>query len=126
MLPALQPSRPKQPQPTHPHHPSYTQTRALHDSASSQHQSPRTSSNSPSTRTTNQTSQSQTHTMPTRPTPYAGSYNSAIRHPVFFTSQLRKLPFPVPQVGSLASNPVASGYVEERRRDMSTGTGTKL
>jgi hypothetical protein len=52
-------------------------------------------------------------------------YDSAIRHPVFFTQNLKKPPFPIPQVASQGWNPVASGYVMEQRRVQVTGK-TKL
>jgi len=48
--------------------------------------------------------------------PFAASkafYDSAVRHPVFFTTQLRKPPFPMPQLPTKGWNPVASGYVKE-------------
>jgi len=43
-------------------------------------------------------------------------YDSAVRHPVFFTEQLRKPPFPLPENASQGLNPVAHGYITENRR----------
>ncbi|OCK90239.1 uncharacterized protein K441DRAFT_580025 [Cenococcum geophilum 1.58] len=54
-------------------------------------------------------------------------YDSAIRHPVFFTEQLRKPPFPLPENASHGLNPVAHGYITENRRpDAGTGGRIKL
>ncbi|KAI9789717.1 MAG: hypothetical protein M1835_001481 [Candelina submexicana] len=39
------------------------------------------------------------------------NYNSAIRHPVFFTERLRKPPFPLPAQANRGSSPVVFGYV---------------
>ena len=63
--------------------------------------------------------------------PAKSAYDAATRHPVFFTSSLRKLPFPMLDVGGMGWSPVASGYVVERGRrqgsvGMGRGTGTKL
>lgn len=52
-------------------------------------------------------------------------YDSAIRHPVFFTQNLKKPPFPIPQVASQGWNPVANGYIMEQRRADAPGK-TKL
>ncbi|OCK78865.1 hypothetical protein K432DRAFT_383562 [Lepidopterella palustris CBS 459.81] len=54
------------------------------------------------------------------------SYDSAIRHPVFFTEQLRKPPFPLPEMASLGVNPAAHGYILENRRPDATVGQTKL
>ncbi|OCL11677.1 hypothetical protein AOQ84DRAFT_286716 [Glonium stellatum] len=54
-------------------------------------------------------------------------YDSATRHPVFFTEQLRKPPFPLPEDASRGLNPVAHGYITENRRpDAGTGGRIKL
>ncbi|CBX93996.1 predicted protein [Plenodomus lingam JN3] len=52
-------------------------------------------------------------------------YDSAVRHPVFFTSNLRKPPFPIPQAASQGWNPVANGYIHEQRKAEAIGK-TKL
>ncbi|KAF4556428.1 Hypothetical protein D9617_1g083060 [Elsinoe fawcettii] len=38
-------------------------------------------------------------------------FNSAIRHPVFFTSQLQRPPFPTPPFRPEYVNPAATGYI---------------
>jgi hypothetical protein len=54
-------------------------------------------------------------------------YDSAVRHPVFFTDQLRKPPFPIPEMASRGFNPVASGYIVETKKVDGTGVPkTKL
>jgi hypothetical protein len=54
-------------------------------------------------------------------------YDSAVRHPVFFTEQLRKPPFPIPTVATYGWNPVASGYIfEQRRAEANSIPRTKL
>lgn len=54
-------------------------------------------------------------------------YDSAIRHPVFFTQQLRKPPFPIPNMASHGWNPVASGYIVETMKPKTDGAvKTKL
>lgn len=52
-------------------------------------------------------------------------YDSAIRHPVFFTQTLKKPPFPIPQVASQGWSPVASGYIAEQKKIEANGR-TKL
>jgi hypothetical protein len=64
-------------------------------------------------------------TTPFQPPPHA-LYNSAIRHPVFFTQNLRKPPFPIPQIASQGWSPVASGYIMEQQRAMNAEPKTKL
>ncbi|KAG9194685.1 hypothetical protein G6011_04720 [Alternaria panax] len=120
MLPSLQPSRPK-PHQQQPSAPSFAhqQRRAAHPpSQASQRpatQPPNPLPNTPRPR-------SQIEAMPpfgppkTPATFFTPVYDSAIRHPVFFTQNLKKPPFPIPQGASQASNPVASGYVMEQRR----------
>ena len=54
------------------------------------------------------------------------SYNSATRHPVFFTPDLRKAPFPLPIFPAAGFHPVATGYVLEQRKVLSDGSATKL
>lgn len=62
--------------------------------------------------------------------PMAASYDSAHRHPVFFTERYRKPPFTLPDGGGAGGifNPVAQGYIfEGSRRPGSTVEGrTKL
>lgn len=54
-------------------------------------------------------------------------YDSAVRHPVFFSEQLRKPPFPIPQMGSQGFSPIASGYIVESKKVEGNGTvRTKL
>jgi hypothetical protein len=54
-------------------------------------------------------------------------YDPSTRHPVFFTEQLRKPPFPIPQYATQGVNPVAFGYVLDARRvDAAAGGRTKL
>jgi len=43
-------------------------------------------------------------------------YDSALRHPVFFTPHLKKPPFPLPQEASQGWSPVANGYVLENMK----------
>ncbi|KAF2688218.1 hypothetical protein K458DRAFT_294350 [Lentithecium fluviatile CBS 122367] len=130
MLPALQPSRPKAPQqlsqPTYTH----IQTRAVHETPQPYTQPhtqphvqrlPATLSMSLSQQQNTFKPRSQIEAMH----PFAASspfspprafYDSAIRHPVFFTETLRKPPFPIPAVASQGWSPVASGYIMEERR----------
>lgn len=59
--------------------------------------------------------------------PSPAFYDSATRHPVFFTEQLRKPPFPMPEFASHGFSPVASGYImESKRTDPSGVPRTKL
>jgi len=61
------------------------------------------------------------------PSYYPSFYNPAIRHPVFFTNQLRKPPFPIPKIASSGWSPVAAGYVEEIKKGEGKGSHvTKL
>jgi hypothetical protein len=143
MISSLQPSRPKvyllsstyqvfhadarkppqqqSPLPTHAHQ----QHRAIHTA-------PQHPFNTPSSPTLNPPRpRSQIEAMPpfgppqTPATFFAPVYDSAIRHPVFFTQNLKKPPFPIPQVASQGYNPVASGYIMEQRRVEEAGR-TKL
>jgi hypothetical protein len=57
--------------------------------------------------------------------PSQSFYDSAVRHPVFFTETLRKLPFPIPNMASHGWSPVASGYIKEQGRVEGNGR-TKL
>ncbi|KAF1994432.1 hypothetical protein P154DRAFT_475986 [Amniculicola lignicola CBS 123094] len=70
--------------------------------------------------------QAQAHAFP----PPHMLYNSATRHPVFFTETLRKPPFPIPRLAAQAWNPVASGYIFEggksREGDGEGGSRGKL
>lgn len=59
--------------------------------------------------------------------PLYQQYDSAVRHPVFFTDRLRKPPFPLPGERSSSVSPVAHGYVMEKRRTSAGAAGqTKL
>ncbi|KAF2750179.1 hypothetical protein M011DRAFT_438081 [Sporormia fimetaria CBS 119925] len=109
MLPALQPKRPKHPQQTpqttyapqqkrHPHEQHYQSAVVSAETPPPKHPQNAMPQFAPG----------QTGLMPPR-----SLYDSAVRHPVFFTQQLRKPPFPIPQVGPQAFSPVASGYVPE-------------
>ncbi|KAF2494118.1 hypothetical protein BU16DRAFT_65107 [Lophium mytilinum] len=137
MLPALQPSRPKLPQ--QDHRPSYLhqQTRSLqHPSAPPPPISNAPSSTIPQKKPRNQIEAMspfaptlQTlQTLQTRNPAFSPSaYDSAVRHPVFFTEQLRKPPFPLPQNAGQGVSPVAFGYVlESRKADAGFGGRTKL
>lgn len=53
-------------------------------------------------------------------------YDSAVRHPVFFTQNLKKPPFPIPQIASQGWSPVANGYIMEQHRAMASEPKTKL
>ncbi|KAF2993258.1 hypothetical protein E8E13_001044 [Curvularia kusanoi] len=139
MIPSLQPSRPKlPPQPTH----IQQQRRPTHTAPSSQPSQhtpphiPPTSSQRPKNqieamppiRAPPQSLPASTNTFTPALAPAQSFYDAATRHPVFFTGSLRKLPFPVPHMGSQGWSPVASGYVVERQRGSNggLGTGTKL
>ncbi|KAF2788736.1 hypothetical protein K505DRAFT_285595 [Melanomma pulvis-pyrius CBS 109.77] len=130
MLPAFQPSRPKPPQ-QRPQ-PSYAQQqqRATHELPHSPSLNsplhPMSTPNPPKPR-------NQVEAMPPfTPTqapffPPRSFYDSAVRHPVFFTSQLRKPPFPIPEVASRGWSPVASGYIMESKKvEANSGPKTKL
>ncbi|CAE7200814.1 hypothetical protein PTNB73_06013 [Pyrenophora teres f. teres] len=149
MIPSLQPSRPKvptlnptaaqqltpNPQPPqhsshHPHTQQQQQQRRIFHSplhASSQQSQPLTNPPLNSARP-----RSQIEAMPpfgpaqTPATFFTPVYDSAIRHPVFFTQNLKKPPFPIPQVAAQSWNPVASGYVAEQRRSGEVAGKTKL
>ncbi|CAO2654891.1 Nn.00g116240.m01.CDS01 [Neocucurbitaria sp. VM-36] len=128
MLPGLQPSRPKPPQqpalPTYAHE----QRRIVHEASR-----PASTANPQPPNTTISLSRprSQVEAMPpfgpaqTPATFFTPLYDSAIRHPVFFTQNLKKPPFPIPQNTSQGWNPVASGYIMEQKRAEATGR-TKL
>ncbi|KAF1846608.1 uncharacterized protein K460DRAFT_335763 [Cucurbitaria berberidis CBS 394.84] len=120
MIPGLQPSRPKPPQrpalPTYAHE----QRRAAHSSSPQTSQPPSSPINPARPRI-------QIEAMPpfgpphTPATFFTPLYDSAIRHPVFFTQNLKKPPFPIPQNTSQGWNPVASGYVIEQRATEAAG-----
>ncbi|KAF2703220.1 hypothetical protein K504DRAFT_451736 [Pleomassaria siparia CBS 279.74] len=118
MLPALQPSRPKQQQ---------QQQRSVYAP-------PHSPSSSPAPHVLNPSRpRNQVEAMPPfGPThhpfsPPKGFYDSAVRHPVFFTSQLKKPPFPIPEIASRGWSPVASGYIMESKRAEANGASkTKL
>ncbi|UPX19055.1 uncharacterized protein EKO05_0009331 [Ascochyta rabiei] len=122
MIPSLQPSRPKPlqqaTQPTYV----YQQRRTTHGLPQPQ---PMPSCSPPAS----QRPQSQIEAMPPARTsssfPAQSFYDAATRHPVFFTNNLRKPPFPIPQMRSQGWNPVANGYIQERAKAQGGG-GTKL
>ncbi|KAF2739017.1 hypothetical protein EJ04DRAFT_458421 [Polyplosphaeria fusca] len=132
MLPALQPSRPKL-QPSSQHSYQHQQKRAIQEqrlppSSPGSHQPPK-----PTVGTGNAKPRNQIEAMPPLvagpffPLPPRNLYDSAIRHPVFFTDQLRKPPFPIPEMPCQGWSPVASGYVLEQKRDDRSGSPrTKL
>ncbi|KAF3043113.1 hypothetical protein E8E11_008740 [Didymella keratinophila] len=115
MLPSLQPSRPKLPQHGQPTRPSHQQRRAAHELPQpSQPPQQQPAFSQPKL----QQPRSQIEAMPpTRAPPSIPAqnlYDAATRHPVFFTHNLRKPPFPIPQLPSQGWNPVANGYIQER------------
>ncbi|KAF2631276.1 hypothetical protein BU25DRAFT_428973 [Macroventuria anomochaeta] len=124
MLPSLQPSRPKLPQ--HTTQPTHQQRRSTHELPRPQESSQQQPSYSPPN---SQRPWSQIEAMPparTAPSfPTHSFYDAATRHPVFFTNNLRKPPFPIPQMPSQGWNPVANGYIQEREK-ATGGSGTKL
>ncbi|KAJ4296918.1 hypothetical protein N0V90_006966 [Kalmusia sp. IMI 367209] len=114
MFPFLQPQRPKPPQqPSRPQYP-HQQIRAAHPATSTPlSTAPPMSASSPLK------PRSQVEAMPPFTAPLAmprNLYDSAVRHPVFFTEQLRKPPFPIPVAATQGWNPAASGYILEQRR----------
>ncbi|KAH9882129.1 hypothetical protein J1614_001301 [Plenodomus biglobosus] len=125
MFSGLQPSRPKPPQqsslPTYAHQQQRTSHIAPQATNPLQAQN---SSNIAKPR-------SQMEAMPpfgppqTPATYFTPLYDSAVRHPVFFTSNLRKPPFPIPQAANQGWNPVANGYIHEQRKAEAVGK-TKL
>ncbi|OAL04155.1 hypothetical protein IQ06DRAFT_324587 [Phaeosphaeriaceae sp. SRC1lsM3a] len=123
MLPSLQPSRPKPPQQSAPSTYVHQQRRAVHETTH-QNQSPDTARDSPATRPRNQLEAMPPH-QPAH-APAHSFYDSAIRHPVFFTQNLKKPPFPIPQIASQGWSPVANGYIMEQQRAMNKDPKTKL
>ncbi|EOA86877.1 hypothetical protein ACJQWK_08436 [Exserohilum turcicum] len=129
MIPSQQPSRPKPPQQSP--QPSYAQQqrRALH--ISPQASQPQALARPSALPVNPPKPRSQVEAMPpfgplqTPATFFTPVYDSAIRHPVFFTQNLKKPPFPIPQVASQGWNPVANGYIMEQRRADAPGK-TKL
>ncbi|KAF2188104.1 hypothetical protein K469DRAFT_748481 [Zopfia rhizophila CBS 207.26] len=141
MLPALQPSRPRNPQQQQqqqqqqqPPHPSFIrqQQRAVHEQlhplplSSKAPSSPRRNINLSKPRSHIEAmplfGPAQSHLFLGKPMgPAPNLYDSALRHPVFFTEQLRKPPFPIPEIASQEWSPVASGYVMENRKTDGTG-----
>ncbi|KAL5396616.1 hypothetical protein PMIN06_003989 [Paraphaeosphaeria minitans] len=128
MFPSLQPHRPQPPQ--HPARPSYAhqQTRVSHVNPPS---APPQTPGSAATAAPQLKPRSQIEAMPpfaSRPlVPPRSVYDSAVRHPVFFTEQLRKPPFPIPSAATHGWNPVASGYIfEQRKADAKGIPKTKL
>ncbi|KAH6882716.1 hypothetical protein BKA58DRAFT_23655 [Alternaria rosae] len=128
MIHSLQPSRPKPLQQSLAASYAHQQRRAGHAPSQSPQQSTPKHSDSP---LDPPKPRSQIEAMPpfgppqTPATFFTPVYDSAIRHPVFFTQNLKKPPFPIPQVASQGCSPVASGYVMEQRRAEVTGK-TKL
>ncbi|KAF1838065.1 hypothetical protein BDW02DRAFT_565328 [Decorospora gaudefroyi] len=124
MIPALQPSRPKPPQQSPlPTYAQQQQRRATHETSHTQQQPTNLQPFKPT---------SQIEAMPpfgppqTPPSFFTPLYDSAVRHPVFFTQTLKKPPFPIPHGASQGWNPVASGYIVERRRGEVVAGKTKL
>ncbi|KAL5114821.1 hypothetical protein ACEQ8H_007314 [Pleosporales sp. CAS-2024a] len=123
MLPSLQPSRPKPPHPSA--HPTFVhqQRRAVHESAHQQQ---------PEDSTVHATlvqPRNQIEAMPPslpRPGVAPAFYDSAVRHPVFFTQNLKKPPFPIPPIASQGWSPVANGYIMEQQPAMNAEPRTKL
>ncbi|CAN9219212.1 unnamed protein product [Alternaria alternata] len=128
MFPSLQPSRPKPHQQPATLSFAHQQRRAAHPPSQASQQ-PTTQPSNPFTNVSKP--RSQIEAMPpfgppqTPATFFTPVYDSAIRHPVFFTQNLKKPPFPIPQAASQGWSPVASGYVMEQRRAEVTGK-TKL
>jgi len=135
MLPALQPSRPKIPQQDHRSSYLHQQTRSLQYPSIT----PTSPSNAPTSVSLQKKPRNQIEAMSPFSTPLqplqtrnpsalaSRAYDSAVRHPVFFTNQLRKPPFPLSQNAAHGVNPVAFGYVLEcRRPDAAAGGRTKL
>ncbi|KAH7394954.1 hypothetical protein DE146DRAFT_66367 [Phaeosphaeria sp. MPI-PUGE-AT-0046c] len=123
MLPSLQPSRPKPPQQPAPPMYGQQQRRAVHE-ATHQNQPRVTLAN-----TSAGAPRNQIEAMPPFPPAQAPPqffYDSAIRHPVFFTQNLKKPPFPIPQIASQGWSPVANGYVMEQQRTLNKDPKTKL
>lgn len=122
---ALQSSHSRQP-PQQSAQPTYTQQqrRAVHE-APHHNQPSTTPADHPTGRPRNQL-----EAMPPFPPAQApGSqsfYDSAIRHPVFFTQNLKKPPFPIPQIASQGWSPVANGYIMEQQRVLNKDPKTKL
>ncbi|KAF1924286.1 uncharacterized protein M421DRAFT_103897 [Didymella exigua CBS 183.55] len=123
MLPSLQPSRPKVSQ--QPFQPNHQQRRTTHELSQQPQPHHQPTFSSPST----SRPRSQIEAMPPVRTslssPPQSFYDAATRHPVFFTNNLRKPPFPIPQIPSHGWSPVANGYIQERERTQG-GSGTKL
>ncbi|ORY18287.1 hypothetical protein BCR34DRAFT_621435 [Clohesyomyces aquaticus] len=138
MLPALQPSRPKLPQPhpraNYPHQ----QNRTTHTHT---HEGPLNPSSPPRKNPAPKGSPSPSKSLPLKPRNQIEAmpplplfaparnpsfYDSAVRHPVFFTEQLRKPPFPIPSMASQGWNPAANGYVLEKARVAGGEARTKL
>ncbi|KAH7089063.1 hypothetical protein FB567DRAFT_323888 [Paraphoma chrysanthemicola] len=133
MLPGLQPSRPKA---SRFHVLSFDPT----DDSQPPQQSAQPTYAHQQRRATHTTSQSVAHTQPTalRPRsqveamppngalPASPFFDAATRHPVFFTQNLRKPPFPIPQIASQGWSPVASGYIMEQQRALRSEPKTKL
>ncbi|KAF2265849.1 hypothetical protein CC78DRAFT_514837 [Lojkania enalia] len=135
MLPALQPSRPKLQTDQRPSRPPKQQSRSTVTSAPDPQSLP-SSSTATHLQTAAQPSRppsaasffkprSQIEAMPPLAMlPPRNLYDSAVRHPVFFTEQLRKPPFPMPDMGSQGWSPVANGYIMEKKK--AGGPQTKL
>ncbi|KAF2473855.1 uncharacterized protein BDR25DRAFT_125621 [Lindgomyces ingoldianus] len=141
MLPALQPSRPKLPQKNPRIVSTHQQKRATHEQKRAPHEpsrpvaplSPQAPTNTTGTLKPTKP-HNQIQAMPPLGSPQTPGlfpsrnlYDSAVRHPVFFTEQLRKPPFPIPEMASQGWSPVASGYIMESRKIGAGGTlRTKL
>ncbi|KAF2248818.1 hypothetical protein BU26DRAFT_483872 [Trematosphaeria pertusa] len=128
MLSALQPSRPKPAQQTSRPAYAHQQTRATHEtphhsvplSDAPNLSKPMSNPNPPKPRSQIEAMPPFSPAAPMLPTQRM-VYDSAVRHPVFFTEQLRKPPFPIPQIASQGWSPVASGYIQEQRKADASG-----
>ncbi|KAL6710065.1 hypothetical protein ACN47E_009856 [Coniothyrium glycines] len=129
MISGLQPSRPKPPQQSALPGLPRQQRRAAHEEVAHATQ-PLTSLQAPHNPNFLRP-RSQIEAMPPFGPPQSPAtffqpiYDSAVRHPVFFTQNLKKPPFPIPQLASQGWNPVASGYIMEQKREETAGR-TKL
>ncbi|KAF2129551.1 hypothetical protein P153DRAFT_366941 [Dothidotthia symphoricarpi CBS 119687] len=127
MLPSLQPSRPKLQQQSTNSTYTYQQRRAGHEASQGQ-QAPNIQAPH-----SNRKPQSQIEAMPPSGSiparasffPPPAIYDSAKCHPVFFTTNLRKPPFAIPQIATQGWNPVASGYIMEQRKPVGADVGPK-
>ncbi|KAI8942723.1 hypothetical protein NX059_000771 [Plenodomus lindquistii] len=125
MFSGLQPHRPKPAQ--QPSQPTYAHQQQRTTQFTPQAVNPTPAQNS----ATSPKPRSQIEAMPpfgppqTPATFFTPLYDSAVRHPVFFTQNLKKPPFPLPQAASQGWSPVANGYIHEQQKAEAAGK-TKL